>query len=119
QELHRGGAVGRHRPTARRHDGKRCSMHIGIPREVRDGEARVGMPPVGARQLVGMGHQVFVERGAGERSGFGDDAYIEAAAAIVSAPAAVYWRADLVIKVVRPTEAEFALLREDSALIAF
>ena len=94
-------------------------MHIGIPREVRDGEARVGMTPLGVRQLVGMGHQVFVERGAGERSGFADSAYTDAGADLVYSPEEVYWRADLVIKVVRPTEAEFDLLREDSTLLAF
>jgi acyl-CoA hydrolase len=43
-------------------------MDIGIPREVRDGEARVGITPVGVRNLATMGHQIFVERGAGERS---------------------------------------------------
>ncbi|HEX9371092.1 MAG TPA: alanine dehydrogenase [Roseiflexaceae bacterium] len=94
-------------------------MHIGIPREIRDGEARVGMTPVGVRQLVDMGHQVFVERAAGQRSGFADAEYTEAGAEMVYSPEEVYWRSDMVIKVVRPTEDEFALLREDSTLIAF
>jgi len=94
-------------------------MHIGIPREVRDGEARVGMTPVGVRQLAAMGHHVFVQAGAGQRSGFDDMAYTDAGAELVYSPEEVYWRSDQVIKVVRPTEEEFALLREDSTLIAF
>jgi alanine dehydrogenase len=94
-------------------------MHIGIPREVRDGEGRVGMTPAGVRRLVDMGHVVFVEHQAGERSGFADAAYVEAGATLVYSPEEVFWRSDLIIKVVRPTEDEFALLREDSALLAF
>jgi alanine dehydrogenase len=94
-------------------------MDIGIPREVRDGEARVGITPVGVRNLATMGHQVFVERGAGERSGFADSAYIEAGADLVYSPEEVYKRSNLIVKVVRPTEAEFALLTENSTLISF
>ena len=94
-------------------------MHIGIPREVRDGEARVGMTPAGVRRLVAMEHQIFVERGAGERSGFADSAYIEAGADLVYSPEEVYKRSNLIVKVVRPTEAEFTLLGEDSTLISF
>ena len=94
-------------------------MHIGVPREVRDGEARVGMTPIGVRQLVGLGHGVYVERGAGERSGFADTEYIDSGAQLVYSPEELYWRSDLVVKVVRPTSEEFRLLREDSTLIAF
>jgi alanine dehydrogenase len=94
-------------------------MYIGIPREIRDGESRVGMTPTGARQLVGMGHQVFVERGAGEPSGFTDHAYTSSGAQLVYSPEEVYLRSDLIVKVVRPTREEFDLLREDSVLIAF
>jgi alanine dehydrogenase len=94
-------------------------MKIGIPREVRDGEARVGMTPTSVRQLVAAGHQVFVERGAGERSGFADPAYIEAGADLVYSPEEVYWRADMVVKVVRPTLAEFELLKPESTLFSF
>jgi alanine dehydrogenase len=94
-------------------------MDIGIPREVRDGEARVGITPVGVRNLATMGHQIFVERGAGERSGFADSAYIEAGANLVYSPEEVYKRSNLIVKVVRPTEAEFALLTENSTLISF
>jgi len=94
-------------------------MHIGIPREVRDGEARVGMTPIGVRQLVDMGHTIFVETGAGDRSGFADMTYADAGAELVYSPEEVYWRSDLILKVVRPTEDEFALLRDDSTLVAF
>src|SRR5690349_19286098 len=94
-------------------------MHIGIPREVRDGEARVGMTPAGVRHLVAMGHQVFVERGAGQPSGFADAAYIEAGADLVYSPEEVYGRSNLIVKVVRPTDAEFGLLGEGSTLVSF
>ncbi|MBK9941758.1 MAG: alanine dehydrogenase [Kouleothrix sp.] len=94
-------------------------MKIGIPREVRAGEARVGMTPAGVRELVRMGHHVWIERGAGVRSGFADQAYIDAGAELVYSPQEVYWRADLVIKVVRPTAPEFAMLKDGTTLLGF
>lgn len=94
-------------------------MKIGIPREVREGEARVGMTPAGVRELVAMGHQVFVEHAAGERSGFADQAYIDAGADLVYSPQEVYWRAEMIVKVVRPTAAEFDLLQDGATLVGF
>ena len=72
-------------------------MRVGVPRECKVMEFRVGLVPAGARQLVRAGHDVSVERGAGEGSGFGDSDY-EAAGATVCSPDEV-WVADLVVKV--------------------
>lgn len=90
---------------------------IGVPRESREGEARVGLTPLFARRLTAGGHQVVVERGAGVRAGFADQEYVDSGAQIVFSPEEVFWRADLIAKVSRPTEAETALLREGSALL--
>ncbi|MGH8800740.1 MAG: alanine dehydrogenase, partial [Casimicrobiaceae bacterium] len=57
-------------------------MRIGVPRETKDGERRVGMTPAGVRQLVHAGHDVAIERDAGRASGFADAEYTEAGAAV-------------------------------------
>jgi alanine dehydrogenase len=59
-------------------------MRIGVPREVKDLEFRVGMVPDGARRLCSLGHELLVERGAGLGSGFADEAYTAAGARLVS-----------------------------------
>jgi alanine dehydrogenase len=73
-------------------------MRIGIPREIKDGEARVGLTPEAVRTLTAQGHAVLVEEGAGLRIGFGDALYTAAGACTTREPADVY-RSDLVVKV--------------------
>ncbi|HZG67382.1 MAG TPA: hypothetical protein VEZ12_11605, partial [Herpetosiphonaceae bacterium] len=92
---------------------------IGIPRESREGETRVGMTPSGVRQLTAAGHQVFVERGAGERAGFTDLLYMEAGAQLVYSPEEAYWRSELIVKVARPTDGELELLKDGTTLLSF
>jgi len=83
-------------------------MKIGVPKEIKDRENRVGLTPPGATALIERGHQAYVQAGAGVGSGFGDDDYRKAGAEIVSQPSA--WAVDLVIKVKEPLEAEYPYL---------
>lgn len=86
-------------------------MLIGVPREIKTREYRVGMTPAGVRALVGHGHKVMVETGAGDGSAIGDDAYTRAGATIVKT-AAEAWSGDMVVKVKEPLPAEFGFFRE-------
>ncbi|HVL97373.1 MAG TPA: Re/Si-specific NAD(P)(+) transhydrogenase subunit alpha [Solirubrobacteraceae bacterium] len=92
-------------------------MRIGIPKETAPGERRVAMVPVVARKLAGGGHELLVERGAGESAAIPDAALEEAGATIVDAGAA--WDADVVAKVAPPQEGEIGRLKGDSVLIGF
>jgi alanine dehydrogenase len=79
---------------------------IGVPKEIKTREYRVGMTPAGVRSLTSKGHKVLVERGAGEGSGIPDAEYTKQGAQIV-ASAADAWAADTVVKVKEPLPAEF------------
>ncbi|WP_173921872.1 Re/Si-specific NAD(P)(+) transhydrogenase subunit alpha [Agromyces sp. Marseille-P2726] len=79
-------------------------------------ETRVAATPATVKQLIGMGYDVAVETGAGEKSSFPDDAYTAAGAAIVSAPAAI--ASDIVLKVNAPTDTEIALLEPGTTVIS-
>jgi alanine dehydrogenase len=92
-------------------------MDIGIPRERTASEFRVGLPPVGVHLLNELGHKCYVETGAGVGSGFSDDEYQAAGATLVFSPEEAYGRADLVLKVVRPTPDELDHLREGQAVM--
>jgi alanine dehydrogenase len=92
-------------------------MRVGIPKEVKVHEYRVGAQPAGVRQLVAAGHEVSVEVGAGAGSGFSDGAYERAGASIVDAAAA--WGADLVVKVKEPIESEYGYLRRGLVLFTY
>ncbi|MBI4763498.1 MAG: alanine dehydrogenase [Deltaproteobacteria bacterium] len=94
-------------------------MIIGIPKEIKNHEYRVGAVPAGVRILAKDGHQVLVQAGAGEGSGILDEEFIEAGGAIVSSPEEVYSRAELVIKVKEPMPQEIPLLREGQILFAY
>lgn len=93
-------------------------MHIGIPREIKNHEYRVALTPEGARVLTEAGHRVSVEAGAGAASGFADEAYRTAGAAVVATPAEA-WTADLVAKVKEPQTDELKLLREGQLLFCY
>jgi alanine dehydrogenase len=94
-------------------------MEIGIPKEVRDLESRVGLTPSGVSTLVRRGHTIYVEKNAGVAAGFSDETYRHSGAQIVYSAAEVYGRANVVVKVTRPTAAEHALFRPGQILIAF
>src|SRR5918992_2387825 len=92
-------------------------MKIGVPRETAEGETRVALTPQVAGQLIGDGHEVLVESGAGEASSNLDEAYREAGATIVPDAAQLYSQADMVLRVGRPTDEEIQMLRSGSVLI--
>ncbi|MDF1524128.1 MAG: alanine dehydrogenase [Trueperaceae bacterium] len=93
-------------------------MRIGIPKETKTHEYRVAAPPAAVQALVGAGHQVLVERGAGAGSGFDDDAYRAVGAEVVDS-AADAWAAPLVMKVKEPIASEYGFLRDDLVLFTF
>jgi alanine dehydrogenase len=93
-------------------------MRIGVPKETKDNEYRVGLTPDGARQLIDRGHEVLVERGAGHGSGFPDELYVQAGAKLVSLDEA--WSApEIVVKVKEPNASEVARLRKGQTLFAY
>lgn len=86
-------------------------MRIGVPKEIKTHEYRVGAQPAGVRALVARGHEVQVQTGAGVGSGFDDAQYVKAGAKIVDS-AAKAWDVDMVIKVKEPLPAEFEFFRK-------
>ena len=94
-------------------------MVIGIPKEMKDHEARVGITPAGVKALAEAGHTVLVQTGAGEESGFTDDAYQHAGAEIVGDAACVWGKSAMVVKVKEPIEKEYAYFREGLVLFTY
>jgi alanine dehydrogenase len=92
-------------------------MHIGVVKEIKAQEERVGLTPAGAADLVRGGSTVGVEAGAGERAGFPDELYLAAGADIVSCEEA--WAAQTVVKVKEPVAREYGFLREDLTLFTY
>jgi alanine dehydrogenase len=94
-------------------------MVIGVPKEIKEQEYRVAMLPSGAYQLTKHGHEVVVERGAGVGSGFPDAEYERAGAKLVDSHAAVFEKAELIVKVKEPLPSEYKLLRRDQILFTY
>jgi alanine dehydrogenase len=94
-------------------------MNIGIPKESRPFEYRVGLSPAGVDILVQNGHQVLLEHDAGVLTGFSDKDYEKVGARLVFSPEESFGRADLVLKVTRPTEQELNWLRPGTTLAGF
>ena len=94
-------------------------MIIGIPKEIMNNEGRVALAPNGVEVLVGDGHDVLVEAGAGAASSFGDEAYRAAGAEVVATAEEAWGRADLVIKVKQPLPEEHRYLRADLTVFTY
>ncbi len=94
-------------------------MIIGVPKEIKEQEQRVALLPSAANQLIRHGHSVLVEKNAGIGSGYADEEYAKAGAEIVNQAKEVFARADLIVKVKEPLEAEFSLLREGQILFTY
>ncbi len=94
-------------------------MIIGLPKEIKEQEYRVALLPSGAYQLTRRGHEVVVERGAGTGAGYPDAQYGQAGAKLVNSPAAVFEKADLIVKVKEPLPPEFKLLRPGQMLFTY
>jgi alanine dehydrogenase len=94
-------------------------MKIGVPKEIKTHEYRVGLTPASVRELVAHGHQVWVESQAGAGIGADDEAYRQAGAIIATAAAEVFATADLIVKVKEPQAAERARLRPGQVLFTY
>jgi alanine dehydrogenase len=94
-------------------------MIIGVPREIKDNEARVGITPAGVKALTEAGHKVLVETQAGALSGFPDEEYQNAGAEIVGDAGYAWGKADMVVKVKEPIEREYVYFREGLVLFTY
>jgi alanine dehydrogenase len=100
-------------------DRREVEMLVGVPREIKDNEFRVGLTPSAVRELVAHGHRVIVQTGAGEAIDLDDALYRAAGAEIVGDAAAVFGRAELVVKVKEPQLTELGMLREGQILFTY
>lgn len=94
-------------------------MKIGIPKEIKNNENRVGMTPAGVSELVKHGHSVYVQKTAGEGSGFSDEAYSDVGAQILPTIDDVYATADMIIKVKEPISPEYPLVRKGQLVFTY
>lgn len=94
-------------------------MIIGVPKEIKNHEYRVGMIPASVRELVSHGHQVYVKTNAGSGIGFSDDDYIAVGASILPTAADVFAKAEMIVKVKEPQATERAMLKEGQILFTY
>ena len=94
-------------------------MIIGVPKEIKNNENRVGLTPAGVSALVKAGHQLFVQATAGNGSGFKDDEYVTAGANILPTIEDVYAKSEMIIKVKEPIEQEYPLIKEGQLLFTY
>lgn len=94
-------------------------MIIGIPKEIKNNENRVALTPAGVAEFKKHGHHVYVQKSAGENSGFSDEAYAEAGAELLPTIEAVYDIAEMIIKVKEPIASEYPLIKKDQLLFTY
>ncbi|HIG36873.1 MAG TPA: alanine dehydrogenase, partial [Oceanospirillaceae bacterium] len=94
-------------------------MLIGVPKEIKNHEYRVGMTPASVREVVHAGHSVLVETLAGSGIGSCDEDYVAAGAEIIATAAEVFARAEMIVKVKEPQAVERAMLRADQILFTY
>lgn len=94
-------------------------MHVGVPKEIKNHEYRVGLVPAAVRELVSRGHTVSVETNAGSGVGFADDDYINAGAKVLPDAAAVFAAAEMIVKVKEPQAVERAMLEPRHTLFTY
>ncbi len=94
-------------------------MVIGVPKEIKDHEARVGVTPAGVKALTEAGHTLLVETHAGAQSSFTDEEYRHAGAEIVAGPGEVWARSEIVVKVKEPIEPEYEFFRAGLVLFTY
>ena len=94
-------------------------MRVGVPKEIKDNEYRVGLIPSTVRELTARGHQVLVEKGAGVGAGIPDEDYVSAGAEIVADAGQVFERSELIVKVKEPLAPERRLLRREQAVFTY
>ena len=94
-------------------------MIVGVPKEIKEQESRVGLIPSTAQQLTKNGHTVLVEKNAGVGSGYPDQEYIAAGAKIIDSAEEVWSRAEMIVKVKEPLKAEFPRMRKGQILFTY
>ena len=94
-------------------------MIVGLPKEIKDNEYRVGLTPAGVRALTDASHRVIVEKNAGSGSGFDDDLYQRAGAQMIESADDVWGQADMIVKVKEPIEPEYHRMREGQLLFTY
>ena len=94
-------------------------MIIGVPKEIKNNENRVGMTPAGVQEMTKHGHTIYVQATAGANSGFSDDAYIAAGAKILPTIEEVYAIAEMIVKVKEPIASEYALVRKGQLVFTY
>ena len=94
-------------------------MKIAVPKEIKNNENRVALTPAGVKELTKKGHQVFIQKSAGDSSGFTDEVYELAGADIVPDVKSAYDAGDMIIKVKEPIEEEYSLIKEDQLLFTY
>ena len=94
-------------------------MRIGLPKEIKNNENRVGLTPSGIVELVKNGHTVFVQANAGTGSGFSDEDYLKAGAEILSTIEEVYDTTEMIVKVKEPIEREYELIKENQVVFTY
>jgi alanine dehydrogenase len=94
-------------------------MKIGLPKEIKDNEYRVGLTPAGVRAFTDAGHNVFVEKAAGEGSGFAGELYEKAGAKILETADDVWGEGDMIVKVKEPIAPEYPRMRENQLLFTY
>src|SRR5678815_2888955 len=94
-------------------------MLIGVPKEIKTNENRIALVPAGAETLVAAGHQVLIEKGAGEGSGFDDQLYVDVGAQVAPDADAVWARADMIMKVKEPIGVEWPRMRRGQVVFTY
>ena len=94
-------------------------MLIGIPKEIKDHEYRVGATPSGVRELVNAGHNVLVQKNAGTAIDFSDEQYVQAGATIVDSAQEVYGKAEMILKVKEPQKSECDIIRKGQIIFSY
>jgi len=94
-------------------------MKIGLPKEIKDNGYRVGLTPAGVQALKQAGHEVFVQKTAGEGSGFTDDQYVKAGGQLLETADEVWQTGDMIVKVKEPVQPEYARMRENQLLFTY
>jgi alanine dehydrogenase len=94
-------------------------MRVGVPKETKSHEYRVGLTPASVQELASAGHEVFVEAGAGSGAGFPDEEYVRAGAAVIESASEVFAVSDMIVKVKEPSSKERSMLKPDQILFTY
>lgn len=94
-------------------------MNIGLPKEIKDNEYRVGLTPAGVQALVHAGHAVYVQKTAGEGSGFKDEQYVKAGGQLLDSADEIWQAGDMIVKVKEPVAPEYPRMRENQLLFTY